>query len=255
MKILVILELGLASLAFSQAKAPVGQQAGDCSLNITGNSNSASLVCNGLDPKLAEQVRAILNGTRRNEKAAKEISQKLDLILKEIDRQTLHIEQHSEGPNSPNTVNIVPVPPQRSLSDEQKQRLLEELKKGPRYEFIARHSPNLESQNYEEQISSVLIKAGWIRARTPFKIIERDAPGIFISVHKMETAPPGAIALQQALKAIGIDAPGVASESDAEGRFELYVGPNQPTAQIPGTPLSPSAPFHDATKPSHSPSL
>ena len=87
MKILAILSLihclG-ASLAFAQAKAPVNQQAGDCSVNITGSGNSAFLTCKDVDPKVAEQIRGILNGTQRNEKATKDISQKLDLILKEI---------------------------------------------------------------------------------------------------------------------------------------------------------------------------
>jgi hypothetical protein len=88
-KILLILSFG-TSLAFSQAKAPVVQQAGDCSVNITGNNNStASLVCNGVDPKLAGQVRAIINGTRRNENAVKEMSEKLDLILKQMYKEAV----------------------------------------------------------------------------------------------------------------------------------------------------------------------
>jgi hypothetical protein len=88
MRIPIILGLGI-SLIFCQTKPPVAQRAGDCSVNITGNSNTASLVCNGVNPKLAEQVRAILNGTRRNESAAKKISEKLDLILKQIDKEAI----------------------------------------------------------------------------------------------------------------------------------------------------------------------
>jgi K+/H+ antiporter YhaU regulatory subunit KhtT len=79
-----ILACDLAS-ARPQEKRAVVQQAGDCSVNITGNNNStASLVCNGVDRKLAEQVQAILNRTRRSESATKEISEKLDQILKQI---------------------------------------------------------------------------------------------------------------------------------------------------------------------------
>jgi hypothetical protein len=83
--------LGLdTSLVFSQAKAQVVQHAGDCSVNITGNNNTtASLVCNGVDPKLAEQVRAIINGTRRNESAVKEMSEKLDRIIKQMDQEAI----------------------------------------------------------------------------------------------------------------------------------------------------------------------
>jgi len=74
------------SLVFAQTKAPINQQAGDCSVNITGSGNSASLVCKNLDPKIAEQIRAILNGMQRNEKTTKDMSQKLDLILKEVSK-------------------------------------------------------------------------------------------------------------------------------------------------------------------------
>jgi hypothetical protein len=73
------------ALLSAQEKKAVVQQAGDCSVNITGNNNTtASLVCNGVDRKLAEQVQAILNSTRRSESATKEISEKLDQILKQI---------------------------------------------------------------------------------------------------------------------------------------------------------------------------
>jgi hypothetical protein len=82
----VILFAAAAWLAFPQANTAIVQQAGDCSVNITGNSNStASLVCNGIDPKLAERMGAILNGTRRNEAMAKEMSGKLERIMTEMD--------------------------------------------------------------------------------------------------------------------------------------------------------------------------
>jgi hypothetical protein len=91
MKILIILVLTVGfstSLAFTQAKTPVVQQGGDCSVNISGNHNTASLICRDVDRKLAEQIRAILNGTRRSENATKEVSEKLDQILKQINKET-----------------------------------------------------------------------------------------------------------------------------------------------------------------------
>lgn len=84
-----LLGLGMSPV-FSPAQAQVVQHAGDCSVNITGNNNTtASLVCNGVDPKLAEQVRAIINGTRRNESAVKEMSEKLDRIIKQMDQEAI----------------------------------------------------------------------------------------------------------------------------------------------------------------------
>lgn len=88
MKILSVLVLS-ASVAFAQANAPVTQQGGDCTVNVNGSNNTASLVCRSLDPKVAEQIRAILQGTRNNETATKEISGKLDQILKQMNKETV----------------------------------------------------------------------------------------------------------------------------------------------------------------------
>lgn len=86
MKTLMVLGLlGLcASQGLSQKAPAIGQSADNCAVNIAGTGNTASLICKGIDPKLAEQVRAILNGTRRNAAATKEISEKLDLILRQL---------------------------------------------------------------------------------------------------------------------------------------------------------------------------
>jgi hypothetical protein len=85
--VFVTLCLGVISVAIPQSKTPTNQQAGDCSVNITGSDNTASLVCTGVNSKLAEQVRAILNRTRRNENAVKDMSEKLDRILEQMDKE------------------------------------------------------------------------------------------------------------------------------------------------------------------------
>jgi hypothetical protein len=86
------------SLVFSQTKPPAVQQAGDCSVNINGNNNTtASLVCNEIDPKLAEQVRAIINGTHRNENAIRDMSEKLDRILKQMAQPVARPAQNCPG--------------------------------------------------------------------------------------------------------------------------------------------------------------
>src|SRR5208283_4266435 len=135
MKLLVILGLALGlgwSVAFSQVKAPVVQQAGNCSVNITGNNNTtASLVCNGVDPKLAEQVRAILNGTLHDKRTIENISKQLALIQKELDKPTVQIQQHSEGPNSPNTVNINQRPAPRRIPPERRAEIVAILARSP----------------------------------------------------------------------------------------------------------------------------
>lgn len=70
----------LPSLSAQGTKQPT-QQAGNCSINVTGNENSASLICKGIDATLAKQIQTILNGTRQNEAAMKELSAKLDQII------------------------------------------------------------------------------------------------------------------------------------------------------------------------------
>ena len=86
-----------AQLALAQQKAPIRQQAGDCAVNIAGNNNTASLICKNLDPTIAGQVQAILNSTRRNEKASKDISAKLERILNDLEQ--LSIGQRSIKPS------------------------------------------------------------------------------------------------------------------------------------------------------------
>lgn len=72
---------GVILLAISQSQGP-SQKAGNCSVNISGGSNTASVTCNNVDRRLAQQIRDLLNGVGRNEKATKELSIKLDLLLK-----------------------------------------------------------------------------------------------------------------------------------------------------------------------------
>lgn len=80
-----LVALGIfTAMALPQVKNSVTQHSGDCTVNIAGSGNTASLVCRSIDPKIAQELRAILNGTRRNESATKDISQKLDLILKQV---------------------------------------------------------------------------------------------------------------------------------------------------------------------------
>ena len=79
-RIVAALVVGGAFPAFPQS-APASQRAGDCSVNISGKDNTASLVCSGVDVKVAKQIQAIVRGMQRNESAVKEISEKLDRIL------------------------------------------------------------------------------------------------------------------------------------------------------------------------------
>jgi hypothetical protein len=159
MRLLIILCLD-ASLIFAQTKLSASQQAGDCAVNITGNGNSASLVCNSIDPKLAEQVKAILNGTRRNEKAIEGISKQLSAIQEDLDRPTLQIQQHSEGANSPNTVNINQRPPARRIPPERRSEIVALLARTPAKIEISVVN-NAEAFQFGQDWYDVFKQAGW----------------------------------------------------------------------------------------------
>lgn len=77
----------------AQVKSPTDQKAGDCSVNISGSRNTASLVCNGVDPTVARQIQAILSGTARNEAALKDLSEKLDRIINRVSDRRLTPQQ------------------------------------------------------------------------------------------------------------------------------------------------------------------
>jgi hypothetical protein len=167
--------LGLCTCqVLSQTKAQVVQQAGDCSVNIAGNNNTtASLVCNGIDPELAKQVQAIISGTMRNQSALKEISKKLDRIIKEIDQAKNQVpvtQANSGGCNQQviggnNNRNVCATPP-RELTDEQKSQLADAAEQIPKSIMVVVSSADDgESQNYAEEIRQVFLQHGTTRAR------------------------------------------------------------------------------------------
>jgi hypothetical protein len=72
-----------------------------------------------------------------------------------------------------------------------------------------------------------LSRAGWRVDPTPFRVITHSVPGIKILVRDLKNAPQGAVALQNAFKAAGIEVSGgVADPSQvSEGRFVIWIGP------------------------------
>jgi hypothetical protein len=77
---LVLLCTGYPGQLLAQSGAQPIQQMATCSVINLANG-TANVNCAGVDPKLAEQMRAILNSSRRSEGTAKEISEKLDRLI------------------------------------------------------------------------------------------------------------------------------------------------------------------------------
>jgi hypothetical protein len=69
---------------FSQTKPSSDQKAGACSVNVIGNANTVSIKCDGVDRAVAEQIETILNRTLHDAKATRDLSAKLDRLLKEM---------------------------------------------------------------------------------------------------------------------------------------------------------------------------
>lgn len=79
--IVVLSALATGSQAYGQAKSGSDQKVGDCFITTNGNNNDSKLVCDDLDPKVASQIKAILNGTGRTQAELKVLSDKLDQII------------------------------------------------------------------------------------------------------------------------------------------------------------------------------
>jgi hypothetical protein len=87
--ILSVAWFGISPQAYSQSQASSVQKGGNCSITTNGNANNSTLVCNDLDPKVASQIKAILNGTERTQAALKVLSDKLDQIIHNVSDRRL----------------------------------------------------------------------------------------------------------------------------------------------------------------------
>jgi hypothetical protein len=80
---LFVLYIGYPRQLLAQSADQTIQQTGNCSVVNLGNG-MANFNCISVDAKVAAQMQAILNGIRRNESAAKDISEKLNRIIAQM---------------------------------------------------------------------------------------------------------------------------------------------------------------------------
>ena len=123
--------------------------------------------------------------------------------------------------------SVVPVP--RHLTEEQQKTLAIQLRAGGVFETAVRHTQgNMESQNYADDFVTALKAAGWtVNPHPKFLIQEHDSVGVWIMVADMSKPPTCALLLQQGLKAIGIEAIGVAVpeiSATPSTACELFIG-------------------------------
>ena len=141
------------------------------------------------------------------------------------------IQQYSTGDCSPNNVGSGNVtncaPAQRTIKDADFARLVTLLKGIGPSKIATRHaSGNQESQNFADRIQTAFAEAGWKINRQPkFLITEHDAPGVFIMVEDINAPQALGVAVQDALKQVGIESSGVLAPGMlGEDAFEIMVG-------------------------------
>jgi hypothetical protein len=114
----------------------------------------------------------------------------------------------------------------RTLTQDEKQRFVATLKTGKPHRITVRNAPDLESQNYADQLSDALREAGWTLNPPPFAMLTHSVPGIVIMVNDVKVPEHEAGLLQFAFKSIGVEANGVGAPSSvAAGEMVLWVGP------------------------------
>jgi len=113
----------------------------------------------------------------------------------------------------------------RRLTAGQRTKLLEILKSGPKgkvtFEIFV---GDREAGDFLDEIAQVLAEAGWIPSGGS-QNIESPPRGIGIFVHSKDSPPPFAVFLQDALKAIGLDAEAHVRKDLPTDIVLLYVGP------------------------------
>jgi hypothetical protein len=170
----ILMALGKPGV-FAQVKTPTSQEAGDCVVNIMGNGNTASLKCENLDPKIAGQIQEILNRTKQNEKSSKEISGKLDLILKEVKR-----------------------PNPRRIPPEKRAQIVATLARSPGKITVSANLGDAEAYQFAEDWLEAFGAAGWTMMKpgiVNYNLIGKPQEGLFIKFHGEEPKSEGKVKL------------------------------------------------------------
>jgi len=182
-----------------------------CSLTGLAMTGVAMLQCLRGQAELRSE-----NATLRSQLAQAQESSTVAAKIDELNRQVGEIKsQLSKGP---------PVP--RSVTEEQQKMLPTLLRRaGEGCELGVRHAQGSpESEQYSSALAALMQQAGW-KLRWPQLLVqEKEAPGVWVLVHREEDAPTCAKVLLASLNAVGIEARGVEVTALQSGTFDLLVG-------------------------------
>jgi hypothetical protein len=229
MKLLFSIILGFAISAFAQQQSPTidAHSSGECSPNILSNQGKVQFTCNAsIDAATAKKIVSLLNQILQKERSStnqtEEINRKLDEILGFVRSQTDKSQRLAAG-----VQELKQQVQQRHLSEDQKAKLASLLKVDAPQEFYFLCAPDAETTYFANEILGVLESAGWKAVPHPpnWGTIERQGMGVHILVHDV-TKPVSreAVVLQQALKAIGIEAMGSKFVMAPNDKVTLYIG-------------------------------
>ena|ERR1700733_102889 len=223
MKPALFLFLVIGMPTFAQKPTAVADSTGACSPNIISNQGQVQFTCNApLDADTARKIVSLLNQILKKENSATDPSagtnQKLDQILTFLQNQAQQVQALQQQAY------------QRHLTDDQKAKLIQLLKADAPQEFYFISAPDPETTYFSNEILAALDSAGWKAVPHPpnWPVFEKPGQGIIVWVDgyvaEDKDVPRGAVALLQALKAIGFEpAPGKFIMMP-KGKFGIYVG-------------------------------
>jgi|ERR1022692_1478986 hypothetical protein len=181
---LVFLTTALA--CFSQTPKPA-ETRGACSPANTGSNNTFNITCQGISKQQQKELLDIINKLTTDQLPAKDVLAALDDIKRRLDSlNQFPIIQHSEGPNSPNTVNINQHPPARHIPPDKLDEITKILAGHPAKIRISAIQDNPEAYEFAEDWFGVLKAARWeilddmIRV---FSWVGKPRLGLVVKVH------------------------------------------------------------------------
>lgn len=198
---LILLSVLLAVCAYGQMPSGSATTSGPCSPAVPGSNNRFVINCPGMSGEQFNRLLEILNRIARDRLDPKVVMAALEDIKKGIDQI-----REKQSP--------------RELDLRQKETLKEMLRGHPQKVMVEVLANDKEAAEFGDKLSKALGESGWdagfvFAVLTPFSgltIIVRDAQF------------PEAALLQQALRAVGIEAGGSLDPSMGPGQIILRVG-------------------------------
>jgi hypothetical protein len=102
---LAALAVVMGMVAFPQSKGTISQQAKDCAQNFIGNNNTGTITCYNVDKNLAEQISQLIVASKRDGKTLRDISDKMETLLRDLHNQNNITTINQQAPNG---INIGP---------------------------------------------------------------------------------------------------------------------------------------------------